>query len=250
MAVKAKEALELQQSKTLAVLAVKGYHKAAQLKECHNNNIKTVVAIPRKPKQTDYSKPVHLQKDNFKYRKSSDTYKCPNGKTLTKQGRYKRSNHMLFDRYTIKYSICKTCPYFDECLTDKKKKASQGRYIDRYLNDDAALKNKRTVARNKLLYKKRQAIVEHPFGTIKRQWGYSYTLMKTISKVKTEFSIIFLCYNLKRTLTILGLKELKKALKTVLKPISILWRFIDHLNIKSKSSQPHKPQRFTHLCIN
>ncbi len=30
----------------------------------------------------------------------------------------------------------------------------------------------------KALYRRRQEIVEHPFGTIKRQWGYDYTLMK------------------------------------------------------------------------
>ncbi|MBK6612506.1 MAG: hypothetical protein IPG29_17160 [Sphingobacteriales bacterium] len=28
------------------------------------------------------------------------------------------------------------------------------------------------------MYKLRQQIVEHPYGTIKRQWGYSYIITK------------------------------------------------------------------------
>ena len=72
--------------------------------------------------------------------------------------------------------------------------------------------NDQQVAARKNEYKRRQAIVEHPFGTIKRQWGYTHTLMKGIEKVKGEFSIILLCYNLKRAIRILGLDAFKKAL--------------------------------------
>jgi hypothetical protein len=94
-----------------------------------------------------------------------------------------------------------------------KKKNSQGRCIDRATCQDAIDKNNINVQARKEEYKRRQAIVEHPFGTLKRAWGYTYTLMKTIPKVETEFSIIFLCYNLKRTMSILGLEGLKLALK-------------------------------------
>ena len=63
-------------------------------------------------------------------------------------------------------------------------------------------------------YRRRQAMVEHPFGTIKRGWGFGYTLLKGKDKVGIEFSIIFLCYNLRRTITILGINGLKQALKS------------------------------------
>lgn len=249
MAVKSKEALGLNEDKGMTVLADKGYHKAQQLKDCHDQNIKTVVAIPRKPKQTDRSKPEFLRKENFKYSKRTDSYRCPNGKILQKQGRYRRSNHTSFDRYTIKNSICKTCPYYDGCISPSNRKSSQGRYIDRYLNDDAVLKNKRTVARNKLLYKRRQAIVEHPFGTIKRGWGYTYTLMKTMPKVETEFSIILLCYNLKRTLSILGYEGLKEALNGLKLKFLDVRRVMAAVSINVFWSQPVTPQRITQLCL-
>ncbi len=32
-------------------------------------------------------------------------------------------------------------------------------------------------------YKRRQAICEHPFGSIKRHWGYTHTLLKGLQKV-------------------------------------------------------------------
>ena len=64
------------------------------------------------------------------------------------------------------------------------------------------------------LYKRRQAIVEHPFGTIKRAWGYSYTLLRGLSKVDGEMHLIALVYNLRRALNILGFEQMMKALKT------------------------------------
>ena len=191
------------------------------MQTCHDNNIDTLVAAPKKPKQTDQSKPANLRKENFEYDKKSDTYTCPNGEKLTKQARYKRRNKRgqpagEFDRYAIKFSICKNCQFLEQCVSKGNISGHKGRYLDRYLTDGAVQKNKSNLKSNKTLYKRRQAIVEHPFGTIKRQWGYTYTLLKTIPKVHTEFSIIMLTYNLKRSVSILGPKELKKALKRTL----------------------------------
>ena len=48
-------------------------------------------------------------------------------------------------------------------------------------------------------YKKRQAIVEHPFGTVKRQWGFDYIIKKRTSETASaDFGLIALAYNLKR----------------------------------------------------
>ncbi len=198
-----------------------------QMQRCHEHNIETIVAFPRKSKQIDKTKPLHLQKDRFSYNQEDDTYTCPTGKILTKQSTYKRKDRlgnptMLFDRYTIQHSKCATCVFHEECVSPGKRKASQGRCIDRYHTDGAVSRNRESVENNKILYKRRQAIVEHPFGTIKRAWGYTHTLMKTLPKVETEFSIIMLCYNLRRTMSILGLEGLKKALKSAFYPICML----------------------------
>ena len=87
--------------------------------------------------------------------------------------------------------------------------------MDRSEYQDTIDHNTEQVSIRKEEFRRRQAIVEHPFGTIKRGWGYTYTLIKTIPKVQTEYSIIFLYYNLRRTMSLLGLEGLKKALKRV-----------------------------------
>lgn len=218
MALRAKAAFGLDHDQPMTVLADKGYHTGEQMQTCHDHNIKTIVAIPRKPKRTDKTKPDHLRKESFIFDKKNKTYTCSNNEILTLQSTYQRRTKSglpssKFDRYSIKYSICKGCPYLRDCVSKGNIKSHQGRYIDRYHTDSAVERNKRHVANNKELYKRRQAIVEHPFGTIKRQWGFNHTLMKTIPKVQTEFSIIMLCYNLRRAMSILGVDGLKEALK-------------------------------------
>jgi hypothetical protein len=73
--------------------------------------------------------------------------------------------------------------------------------------------NNKRVDDNQQLYKKRQQIIEHPFGTIKRSWGYTYTLLKGIKKVNGEMAIIFTMYNIRRAMSILGVRELISRLK-------------------------------------
>jgi len=44
-------------------------------------------------------------------------------------------------------------------------------------------KNDNQVNERKSEYRRRQATVEHPFGTIKRQWGYTHTHLEGLNKV-------------------------------------------------------------------
>ena len=68
--------------------------------------------------------------------------------------------------------------------------------------------NDNNIKQNSQYYKRRQAICEHPFGTIKRHWGYTYTLMKGLEKVNGEMNLIMLCYNFMRTKSILGFDKM------------------------------------------
>ncbi len=74
----------------------------------------------------------------------------------------------------------------------------------------------RRVEENPEYYRLRQQITEHPFGTLKRQWGFTYTLMKGREHVLSEVNLMMICYNLRRMLTILGPEELKKKLRALL----------------------------------
>lgn len=58
----------------------------------------------------------------------------------------------------------------------------------------------------------RKALVEHPFGAVKRAMDAGYLLTKGIAKVTGEFSLVFLAYNLKRVINIIGVKNLIEAM--------------------------------------
>jgi len=60
--------------------------------------------------------------------------------------------------------------------------------------------------------KRRKALVEHPFGTMKRWWDAGYFLLRGLEKVRAEFSLTVLAYNLRRVLNIVGMAGLMAAL--------------------------------------
>jgi transposase len=60
-------------------------------------------------------------------------------------------------------------------------------------------------------FKLRKTLAEHPFGTIKRSLGYTHFLLKGLEKVRTEWSLITLVYNLKRVLKLVSFEKLMQA---------------------------------------
>jgi len=60
-------------------------------------------------------------------------------------------------------------------------------------------RNAKRVNANQKLYKRRQALVEHPFGTIKRQWGFDHIMTKKgIQAASADLGLIAIAYNLRR----------------------------------------------------
>lgn len=57
------------------------------------------------------------------------------------------------------------------------------------------------------LMRQRACLVEHPFGTLKCRAGYRHFLVRGFDKVRGEWSLMALCYNLVRTLNILGFDD-------------------------------------------
>jgi hypothetical protein len=105
--------------------------------------------------------------------------------------------------------MCKTCPEHANCTRSKT-----GRVIERNIYSENYEKNRRNAEENEDLYKKRQAIVEHPYGTIKRQWGFSYILTKKgMERASADVGFMFIAYNLRRIVNILTLDRLKEYLR-------------------------------------
>lgn len=204
MTTKAMEALEV---KEITVLADKGYHTGKDLHDCKEAGITTIVPpIERTNKNID---PAY-QTSEFGYNEVQDTYSCPQGGTLSTNGNEYEKARKGRASYQVKKYItdqCFSCPARALCTKGKRREIERSEYQD--VVDE---NNKRTLE-NLLLYKQRPLMIEHIFGTFKRGWGYTYTLVKGIKKVNTEMSIIFTVYNIRRAMSILGVEELINKLK-------------------------------------
>jgi len=226
LSLKAKQTLELNEYEKLTVLADKGYYSGKQIATCHKNKIDTLVSPKSKGSK---SKDPRVSKNKFKYDKSSDTYRCPKNVTLHRQGKiYTRHDGIPFKRYVGHWTDCKSCPWVDMCVSPGSQKAARGRMLNRNIYEDQMDANDAQVSARKNEYRRRQAIVEHPFGTIKRQWSYTHTNLKGLEKVNGEFGLILLCYNFKRVMSILGKKGFEKALNRMISVISNFSCFIMH----------------------
>jgi ABC-type arginine transport system ATPase subunit len=86
--------------------------------------------------------------------------------------------------------------------------------IERSEHMDLMEANKKRHHENLPLYRKRQAIVEHPFGVIKRQWDFYYIMTKkSIKHAQADVGMIFTAYNLRRIFNLIDKKLLQKYLK-------------------------------------
>ena len=62
------------------------------------------------------------------------------------------------------------------------------------------------------LIKKRGSIVEHPFGTIKQNLGWSHFLVRGKEKVSGENALIMFTYNFRRLLNLIGIVLFRKLI--------------------------------------
>lgn len=197
MAEKTVEELEVSDDEAVTVLADKGYWRNDDIVKCEEDSrINAIVAIPNEKGIQDY------RKSDFLYKEETDEYICPMGQILK---RWKGKTPSYSNP-----SACKNCPNRDKCT-----KSSRGRVIMRNDNEELIETAKKRYKDNYELYKLRQQIVEHPFGTIKRTLGFTYFLTRRLENVKTENFLHVITYNLKRVLNILKVPELVVQLNQI-----------------------------------
>jgi len=207
-ALQAKQNLQLQKEDSIMLLADKGYHTGAELQQCQQENIITHVAYKEQPGVKHIAH--EFLSESFDYNKATDSYRCPAGAVLTSLGTWHNkkgeANETSYRFKTYRTDACKTCPLKNQCTKLPK------RIIHRSEYQDAVDINDNNIKTNPHYYKRRQAIVEHPFGTLKRHWGYTHTLLKGLQKVNGEMNLIMLCYNFMRTKNILGFDKMLEAI--------------------------------------
>ena len=232
---KTKEQLDLDEKEGFNLLADKGYHTGRELDDCEAQQVTPYVAVPRHSQSNKGVPTEGYRSSDFTYYPDKDAYVCPQGYWLTTTGTLTtKGNHdYRIKTYKAGAKRCRSCPAYGRCTM-----AKNGRVIERSEYHDAVERNAERINQNQDLYRRRQAIVEHPFGTIKRGWGYDHTLLKGRQKVNGEMALIFLVYNLRRSMSILGVKGLIEALKRAFLAFSWLWRSMEQVVSKAYHQPP------------
>ena len=204
----------------------KGYHTGSEFDIAGQLGIEVMVAIPGKPLSSQAPDPAY-NVENFIYNEKENTYTCPQGHTLTTNGTWhKTDNGSRFQQF--KTMACKGCPVRGLCTKSEK----NGKIVQRRLYADNIEANRERIEKDPGTYRKRQAIVEHPYGTIKRQWGFSYvSTKKYLSRASADIGFMMVAYNLRRIMNILGKEKMRaylaEAMNTLLSVVcGAIWSLI------------------------
>ena len=194
----AKEVLGVE---TIAVVADRGYFKIEDIEACEQAGIEPYVPRPQRGPSV---KAGLFRKDEFQYDADSDSYICPAGQRL-----FPYSSSLLRGLKKINYTNKLAC---DDCKIRSRCTNGRFRTVSR-LENEAVLDRMqvRLVQRPGVLDRRREA-VEHPFGSIKQWMNQGAFLMRGLEKVRAEFSLTALAYNLRRVLNLVGFTELMAAL--------------------------------------
>jgi transposase len=199
MAKAAKESLGVE---TLQAAADVGYYNGETLRACEADAI--IAYVPEAEKNNRLAKQGRFTLKEFVYDAQQDVYRCPAGAELRVIKGYKQgTGGKMQARYVARASVCAACQLRSRCLTDKARR----REVYRWEHQDVVDRHRARMAQAQAntIMRRRAALAEHPFGTLKCRAGYRHFLVRGFDKVRGEWSLMALCYNLFRVLSILGL---------------------------------------------
>ena len=179
-------------------LADVGYYSGAQLKGCEDRGMDVYVPIPKQLGRK--GKGDRFGSDDFRYDPQDDTYICPAGQRLARSNETTVKHDKLYFVYRAVPEVCRSCALSSRCL----EKTSQRRRVERWEHADWVDRHRKKMSAASPLMRGRSALVEHPFGTIKRWAGIDHFLMRGLDKCRGEFSLMALGYNFKRMVNELG----------------------------------------------
>lgn len=199
MAKAAKEALGVE---TLTALADTGYYNGNALKDCEENGI--VAYVPQAQRSERLAAQGRLSHEEFIDHAAADAYRCPAGALLRPSKARKVNAGRIEIRYTSRKADCDACPLRSRCLSTK----TPTRSIQRWEHQAVLDRHRARMTGAEAQMRRRAELAEHPFGTLKCRAGYRHFLVRGFDKVRGEWSLMALCYNFSRVLSIIGLDRL------------------------------------------
>ncbi|MGY4824879.1 IS1182 family transposase [Stutzerimonas chloritidismutans] len=196
----AKQAREAMASKTLSVVADRGYFKSEEILACHDANITAYVP---KPMTSAAKADGRFNNDAFIYDSAKNEYTCPAGEALI--WRFSSiEKGMKLHRYWS--SKCQGCTLKLQCTPSKQRR------VRRWEHEAVLEEMQNRLSNAPEMMRVRKRTVEHPFGTLKQWMGATHFLTRRLPGVSAEMSLNVLAYNLKRVMNILGTSGLIKAM--------------------------------------
>ena len=198
----AEPAKEILGVETIDVVADKGYFKIEDIEACEKAGMEPYVPRPQRGPSV---RAGFFRKDEFKYDPETDSYTCPAGQRLTPY-----SSSALRQLKKINYAnrkACRDCPLRARC-TD-----NQFRTVSRLENEAVLDRMQERLAKRPEVLNQRRETVEHPFGSIKQWMNQGAFLMRGLEKVRAEFSLTALAYNIRRVLNLIAFDKLMAAVK-------------------------------------
>jgi transposase len=195
----AKEVLGVER---IAVVADRGYFKMEDIEACEKAGMDPYVPRPQRGSSV---RAGLFRKDEFRYDPDSDSFLCPAGQRLEAY-----SSSLLRGLKRINYAnrrACRECPLRSQCT------AYSYRSVSRFENEAVLDRMQARIERHPDILSRRREMVEHPFGSIKQWMNQGAFLMRGLQKVRGEFSLTALAYNLRRVLNLVGFAGLMAALK-------------------------------------
>jgi hypothetical protein len=189
---------------TLQAAADCGYYNGEALKACEENGIEAFVPEPDRGKQLERAGRFGLAA--FGYDAGTDAYRCPAGQVLAAMhGGRRDASGKLRIRYSSRRSVCAGCALRAKCLSAK----AERRVIERWEHETTIERHRARMAEaGAAMMKRRKALAEHPFGTLKCRAGYRHFLVRGFAKVRGELGLMVLGYNFTRVLNIIGPQRL------------------------------------------
>jgi transposase len=184
----------------LTAVADTGYYNGETLKACEDAAITAYVPPPDRGQRLKAQ--GRFSVEDFRYDTAADVYRCPAGAELRPMhGQKRQASGKMAIRYASRRSVCRGCSLRGRCLAGK----GERREIERWTDEEVIERHR---ARMRLagedMMRRRKALAEHPFGTLKCRAGYRHFLVRGFDKVRGEWSLMALCYNFSRVLRIIG----------------------------------------------
>ena len=142
-------------------------------------------------------------RDEFQYDPASDSYVCPAGQRL-----HPYSWSLLRGLKKANYVNKLAC---DGCAIRARCTRGPFRTVSRLENEAVLDRMAARLAKRPGILDLRRETVEHPLGSVKQWMGQGAFLTRGLERVRAEFSLTALAYNLRRALNIVGFAELMAA---------------------------------------